>query len=187
MTPQDPNIPYGYCWCGCGTKTNIAPWDSSRHGWVKGRPHRFIQGHQFRVLPPPSPVAPFKIDGVYCRLIPLNHGQYAIVDEADYNSLAMFKWFARRAKNTDTYYAVRNVKMPDGSYKTLLMHHQILGIRRIDHADAHNTLDNRRKNLRSANASQNGGNRRKNKNNTSGFKGVSYRKDRGKWVASTLR
>jgi hypothetical protein len=54
-------------------------------------------------------------------------------------------------------------------------------IAQIDHV-ANNTLDNR--NIRPANNSQNGFNRGKQKNNTSGFKGVSYDKRSGKWRAS---
>lgn len=39
------NIPYGYCQCGCGQKTRIAPQSHTREGWVKGEPLRYIQGH----------------------------------------------------------------------------------------------------------------------------------------------
>lgn len=46
-----------------------------------------------------------------------------------------------------------------------------------------NTLDNRKVNLRSATKKENGQNCRINKDNTSGFSGVSYRKDTRKWVA----
>jgi hypothetical protein len=33
------------CECGCGERTRLAPQSSSRLGWVKGRPLRFINGH----------------------------------------------------------------------------------------------------------------------------------------------
>jgi hypothetical protein len=39
-------IPYGYCQCGCGQKTNIAPYNYPKYGWVKGEPIRFIRYHQ---------------------------------------------------------------------------------------------------------------------------------------------
>lgn len=42
-------IPYGYCHCGCGEKTRIAPRTTRRFGWVKGEPLHFIHGHQRRV------------------------------------------------------------------------------------------------------------------------------------------
>lgn len=50
----------------------------------------------------------------------------------------------------------------------------------VDHAD-NNTLNNAWSNLRAASLSQNGYNRRINKNNKSGVKGVHW--DRGKWRA----
>jgi hypothetical protein len=38
-------IPYGYCHCGCGQKTNIAPQTALSKGWTKGKPVRFVTGH----------------------------------------------------------------------------------------------------------------------------------------------
>jgi hypothetical protein len=42
----------GYCQCGCGRKTNVAPSTKPRYGWVKGQPLRFVHGHQNRRLGP---------------------------------------------------------------------------------------------------------------------------------------
>jgi hypothetical protein len=42
------------------------------------------------------------------RTIPLTQGQFALVDEADYESLAVFKWHAIWNINTKSFYAVRN-------------------------------------------------------------------------------
>lgn len=53
-TTQD--IPYGYCHCGCGQKTNLAPQSDKRKGWTKGEPMRFVFGHQqYREIEPPNP------------------------------------------------------------------------------------------------------------------------------------
>lgn len=41
-------IPYGYCQCGCGQKTNLAPKNDSKRGWGKGKPLRFINNHHCR-------------------------------------------------------------------------------------------------------------------------------------------
>lgn len=38
-------IEYGYCHCGCGQKTKLAPRNRENRGWVKGEPQRFIPGH----------------------------------------------------------------------------------------------------------------------------------------------
>lgn len=54
--------------------------------------------------------------------------------------------------------------------------------RKSDHENC-NTLDNRRRNLRIATNSQNGANRERLSNNTSGYKGVSWDKRRRKWHA----
>lgn len=53
---------------------------------------------------------------------------------------------------------------------------------RLDHIDNDKT-NNRFANLRIATASQNAANRRKPRNNSSGYKGVSFYKKTGKWVA----
>ena len=38
-------IPYGYCFCGCGQQTAIITHSILRQGRVKGEPSRFIHGH----------------------------------------------------------------------------------------------------------------------------------------------
>lgn len=52
----------------------------------------------------------------------------------------------------------------------------------VDHVDM-NRLNNRIENLRAASKSANGMNRGAQANNTSGYKGVTYCRDRKKWVA----
>lgn len=56
----------------------------------------------------------------------------------------------------------------------------------IDHVDGNKT-NNSPDNLRIANKSTNGMNRGKQSNNSSGFKGVSFRKDRNKWLAKITK
>lgn len=38
-------IPYGYCHCGCGQKTNIITKNHTKSGLVKGEPRRYIYQH----------------------------------------------------------------------------------------------------------------------------------------------
>lgn len=38
----------GFCECGCGNKTNLATSTDSSRGWVKGKPLRYLLGHQGR-------------------------------------------------------------------------------------------------------------------------------------------
>lgn len=41
-------IPYGYCQCGCGGKTDLAKETRKRNGSVQGKPLYFIKGHNVR-------------------------------------------------------------------------------------------------------------------------------------------
>jgi outer membrane usher protein FimD/PapC len=60
------------------------------------------------------------------------------------------------------------------------MHHEIMGYVGVDHKN-HDTLNNRRGNLRKANSSQQKWNQGKRKNNTSGYKGVCWNKEKSKY------
>lgn len=42
-------IPYGYCHCGCGQRTRIAPVTRKDTGDLKGEPKRFLYGHASRI------------------------------------------------------------------------------------------------------------------------------------------
>jgi HNH endonuclease len=41
-------VPVGYCQCGCGQRTNLAPRNHSAKGWVKGQPLCRVKGHGAR-------------------------------------------------------------------------------------------------------------------------------------------
>jgi hypothetical protein len=43
-------IPYGYCHCGCGQKTEMARQTHRKKGWIKGEPYRFVPRHHLRVI-----------------------------------------------------------------------------------------------------------------------------------------
>jgi hypothetical protein len=83
--------------------------------------------------------------------IPLTQGQVAKVDEADWEELSRHKWQALWAPNTQSFYAVRGVRVGDGGHKEI-MSRRIMGLQRedrrqVDHR-SHDTLDNRKSNLR---------------------------------------
>jgi hypothetical protein len=109
------------------------------------------------------------------KLLPLTRGMCAIVDESDYADLARFNWCASKAR-AGFWYAMRK----EGT-RTIYMHRQLLGFpdALVDHRN-HNTLDNRRTNLRVATRSQNQANRTRARG-TSKFVGV--HKHRNGWVA----
>jgi hypothetical protein len=107
------------------------------------------------------------------RFIPLTQGQNAIVDVADFEFLNQWKWFASFQRYTKSFYALRRSKKVEG-HKTISMHRVILGCginEQVDHKN-HDTLDNRRENLRKCTHSQNSCNRRTRSDNSSGIPGV---------------
>jgi len=120
--------------------------------------------------------ASFKED-VMSRRIPLTQGKYAIVDDADYEWLSQWKWYASGSATTGQFYATRFLPHPKGTPKrSVLMHRQILGLipgdgKHTDHINA-NGLDNRRANIRVCTPSQNQANERPTRNATSRYKGV---------------
>lgn len=115
--------------------------------------------------------------------IPLSQGKVALVDDADYDRLvAMGKWHLGGHG-----YAVRSLyfKKPCGkkSYRHILMHRVIMDCPDgmvVDHINC-NPLDNRKANLRICSHAENTRNQKIPKNNSSGFKGVHWRKDVRKW------
>ncbi len=120
--------------------------------------------------------APFKIDGNYCKLIPLTKGQYAVVWKQDYASLMQWRWCARWDKEANKFYAVRRTSI-NGKAFTIPMHRQICGLSpedklQVDHIEPSLTLVNTRTNLRIATGSQNSMNTRAHRDSSTGLKGI---------------
>jgi len=121
------------------------------------------------------------------KKIKLTQGQYAIVDDADYEELSKHKWCAKYSKCTNSFYAVRMSFVKKSKRLVISMAREILGLkykdkRQADHQN-HNTLDNRQDNLRICTAQQNHMNRKSLPNSSSRFKGVSWHKLAKKWSA----
>jgi hypothetical protein len=118
------------------------------------------------------------------KKIALTQGQFAIVDDEYFEELNKFSWCLYKDHNT--CYAKRKLPAIDGKKITLAMHRYILGLTDskifVDHING-NGLDNRRENLRVCTNSENLRNRSKQKNNSSGFKGVSWHKASQKYSA----
>jgi hypothetical protein len=108
----------------------------------------------------------------------LTQGQKTIIDREDLERVLDYRWCARKGRNT--FYAVNDTV---GRLHQFLTEHQFM---EVDHIDR-NGLNNRKSNLRNAIDDQgfrqnqyNCGIRR---NNTTGFKGVYFKKQRQKFVA----
>lgn len=114
------------------------------------------------------------------KTIELTRGQCTAVDDDDYEWVSKVKWYAR--KNGSTYYACRN-KMTDVGQRVFFLHNYIVSHAKglyVDHING-DGLDNRKSNLRICTFSQNLCNKARYKNNTSGYKGVSWNNHAKRW------
>lgn len=117
------------------------------------------------------------------KKIMLTQHKIAKVDDQDFGVLSQHRWYAR--KDMNTYYAQRKEKQPDGKWKIIHMHREILNVPKglyTDHIDG-NGLNNQRYNLRIVTHQQNMMNMRKRKDNTSGTTGIYWHKREKKWEA----
>lgn len=113
------------------------------------------------------------------KKILLADGSEVLVDASDYERISERRWYPVYRGHL-TYAESSN---PD----QILLHRFIMGdpSGTVDHING-NTRDNRRSNLRVCTQQENSRNRRIGKNNNSGFKGVSWKADIGKWRARIM-
>lgn len=121
--------------------------------------------------------------------IKLHGGNVAFCDSEDFDFLSKFSWYETPKGHRTTTYARARVKEQNKSVITS-MHRLLLGLKTndgtiVDHINR-NGLDNRKSNLRITDYSTNASNRGKSTNNTSGYKGVYYRRDRGTWRGDAM-
>ena len=131
---------------------------------------------------PKKPLREIRVVG-QVAYVSLTQGLNAIVDVADVPIISGFNWYALVQKNHR--YAVR-WETVNGKTKLLGMHRQLLRAPDgfdVDHVDG-DGLNNRRANIRIATRSQNMHNKKMQRNNTSGFKGVHWDKNKKKWQAN---
>jgi len=121
--------------------------------------------------------------GYTYRKIYLDEGKWTILDLKDYYRYAGFKWCI--GGNKGKFYAIRGQMISPKDSKIVQLHRLIMDAPKgllVDHRNS-DSLDNRSANLRLATYSQNQCNKRKSKNTSSKFKGVSFRKGRKKCIA----
>lgn len=112
--------------------------------------------------------------------LPLTNGKTALVDAKHLEQVSSWAWC-----DNGCGYAM------NGSKPRIYLHHFILwlngverGTKQVDHINM-NTLDNRVANLRVVTRSDNQNNRKV--TGTSGYRGVSFSKDKKKWMAYIVR
>ncbi len=98
--------------------------------------------------------------------IGLTQGQRTRVDWQDYRALAELKWYAHWNRSNQSFYATRKGPRPskDENQLDIKMAREIVGLERgdkreVDHIN-HDTLDNRRRNLRVVSRRENLSNRK---------------------------
>jgi hypothetical protein len=112
--------------------------------------------------------------------IQLTQGQVALIDDWEFERVSQIKWHTYKDPRTGRYYARGRV---DG--REVWLHRFILNApsdMEVDHID-HDGLNCQRYNMRLATHAQNQTNRGKQKNNASGYKGVSLEKRCGRYRA----
>lgn len=100
------------------------------------------------------------------------------IDDEDFDLVRQFIWCPFQCRTHRKPYLKSGVAG--------LLHRYLTGApsdKLVDHIDG-DSLNNRRRNLRLCSRYENGRNRGKNRNNTSGLKGVSWHKQRGLWRAT---
>lgn len=107
-------------------------------------------------------------------LVPLTQGKFAIIDSEDIPLIENQTWYFGGG------YAVTQIGGKSTSLHRLLL--ETPAGFDIDHINL-NKLDNRRANLRPCTRAENLRNRGLQRNNVSGFKGVSFEKGRDRWRA----
>jgi len=115
------------------------------------------------------------------KKIPLTQGKVALVDDADFEWLNQWKWYAQ-INRVGTWYAMH--AFPGRPRQQKISMHQLLFPTKlqVDHING-NGLDNQRKNFREATNGQNKANSRKEKGCSSRFKGVTWHKRDQRWQA----
>lgn len=112
---------------------------------------------------------------------------WTIIDLEDLERVINFPytWFAKYNHTNDEYYVVASVYYPELQQSRPIFLHQFLmnaNGKDVDHKN-NDTLNNRKSNLRVVEESNNSKNRKgRNKNNTSGYRNVSWDKKYNKWI-----
>ena len=117
------------------------------------------------------------------RKVPLSRGLYALVDEADFDHVMQWRWYARPALQARrNFYVYRTLS--GAKPKTLYLHRFLVDAERgfeVDHING-NGLDNRRDNLRKCSKSLNNANRKATLA-ASGYRGVYPQAGGPRWAA----
>jgi hypothetical protein len=120
------------------------------------------------------------------KTIELTQGKFAIVDDEDFEWLNQWKWCAHFEKTH--WYAIRSIRPKNSKPEQVRMHRIIINTPKdllVDHIN-HNSLDNRKENLRVCTIAQNQYNQTA-RLASSKYKGVSWQKVARKWKVEIIK
>ena len=118
--------------------------------------------------------------------IKLKHGFVTVIEKADLPLAATILTHHRAyaSKGRNTYYVKVAARLPDGRKTTQYLHNILMpGVEMVDHHDGNGFNNRRIQNLRPSTNQQNTQNQRIRKNNSSGYKGVTFDKHHNKFRA----
>jgi hypothetical protein len=114
--------------------------------------------------------------------VPLASGFFAVVDRKDVRKVSRYSWYVHTTPTGKRY--ARTTIFVQGKKRWLWMHHLCISLKAgeiCDHRDG-NGLNNRRANLRRSTYTNNARGMRV-RPHSSRFKGVSWRKNRRRWIS----
>ena len=112
-----------------------------------------------------------------------------LIDDDDFERISRHCWTPIRARQNIGLVYFRRVKVIDGKNVDFYLHRMIMDNpvdMVVDHVNR-NTLDCRKSNLRIVGQSENCQNQKLKRNNTTGFKGVTFDKANGKFRAMIMK
>jgi len=115
--------------------------------------------------------------------ITLTSGKTAIVDDADFDRANRISWYAARRSNK--WYAAHMDTDETGKHIIILLHRWLVGATpdiEVDHKNG-DGLDCRKDNLRVCSHAENMRNMKRHRDNSSGYKGVSWHSQTKQWRA----
>ena len=116
--------------------------------------------------------------------IQLTQGKVALVDDDMYEYLNQWKWsYGKSPTGENAYRHTHNGRFYRSNIVMARLIMKAPPDLEVDHID-HNALNNQKYNLRICTHAQNDRNSKIRNDNTSGYKGVSWRPDRKKWRAN---
>lgn len=171
VLPSGKRVVAWFCLCDCGNEF-VARGDYLRDGITR----HCGCNRKGNGVGKTSKLNKYIIINDYAIGITTNTNNEFCIDIDDIDKVQKYSWY-----ESDTGYLMSRI-----NNKIVRMHRLIMDVKDknvvVDHIN-HDTLDNRKNNLRIASSSQNNMNKIKQSNNTSGITGVSWDKRKKKWRA----